>query len=87
MNDLIEMPKYKCNKLVHALKIAEARVNDDETVTITPDDDGFAAFTTDKDFSSRFNGNENDFGYFIVYDDGYKSWSPSAAFESGYSRL
>ena len=26
-------------------------------------------------------------GYFVQYDDGYQSWSPAAAFESGYSPL
>lgn len=26
-------------------------------------------------------------GYFVAYEDGYKSWSPAEAFESGYTRL
>lgn len=26
-------------------------------------------------------------GYFVVYDDGYESYSPAAAFEGGYSRV
>jgi hypothetical protein len=26
-------------------------------------------------------------GYYVLYEDGYESWSPSGAFESGYSRL
>lgn len=26
-------------------------------------------------------------GYYVVYDDGYESWSPKEAFEAGYSRL
>lgn len=25
--------------------------------------------------------------YFVVYEDGYQSWSPAAAFEKGYARL
>ena len=25
--------------------------------------------------------------YVVIYEDGYKSWSPAAAFEAGYSRL
>jgi hypothetical protein len=24
-------------------------------------------------------------GYYVLYDDGYESWSPAAAFESGYT--
>lgn len=26
-------------------------------------------------------------GYYVVYDDGYASWSPAKAFEEGYTRL
>jgi len=26
-------------------------------------------------------------GYYVVYPDGYKSWSPAEAFESGYARI
>lgn len=26
-------------------------------------------------------------GYFVVYPDGYQSWSPEEAFESGYTRV
>lgn len=26
-------------------------------------------------------------GYYVVYDDGYVSWSPTKAFESGYTKL
>lgn len=26
-------------------------------------------------------------GYYVVYEDGYKSFSPASAFESGYTRL
>ena len=88
MSDVqMEMPKYRSHKMVHALKIAGAEVNKDGSVTIAPADEGFAVFTTDTDFGSRFKGDENDPGYFVVYEDGYKSWSPSAAFENGYTRI
>jgi hypothetical protein len=26
-------------------------------------------------------------GYYVLYEDGYESWSPAKAFEEGYSRL
>ena len=26
-------------------------------------------------------------GYYVVYDDGYKSYSPAKAFEEGYVRI
>lgn len=88
MNDVqMEMPKYRSHKTVHALKIAAAEVNKDGSVTIAPADEGFAVFTTASDFGERFKGDENDPGYYVVYEDGYKSWSPSAAFENGYTRV
>lgn len=83
----IEMPKYQSHKKVWALKIAGAEVNKDGSVTIAPADKGYAGFTTAPDFGERFKGDENDPGYYVVYEDGYKSWSPSAAFESGYTRV
>ena len=82
-----QIPRYRCHKEVWALKIAAADVHEDGSVTIFPADDGYAVFRTAPDFGSRFKGDENDPGYYVVYEDGYKSWSPSAAFESGYSRI
>jgi hypothetical protein len=26
-------------------------------------------------------------GYYVLYDDGYESWSPAGTFEMGYTRL
>lgn len=26
-------------------------------------------------------------GYYVVYEDGFKSWSPAKAFEEGYTRI
>jgi hypothetical protein len=28
----------------------------------------------------------DDLGYFVVYEDGYQSWSPTEAFEKGYTK-
>lgn len=30
---------------------------------------------------------KNHKGYMVVYEDGYKSWSPSGAFEAGYIEI
>jgi hypothetical protein len=78
------MPKYTCKKEVWALKIAAAEVNQDGSVTIAPENKEYAVFTTMTDFGSRFKGDEADPGYYVCYEDGYVSWSPSKAFEDGY---
>ena len=95
MNTSQEMPKYKCHKNVWALKIDgiefdrdKAKAEDRETngsATITPADDGYAPFTVDSDYVRKHKPEVG--GYYVVYEDGYKSFSPAGAFESGYTPL
>jgi len=80
-----EMPKYKCYKEVHALKIADIRPEKDGGVTIVPEDEGYGPFLVDKDYVSKHAPQPG--GYFVVYKDGYKSFSPADAFEEGYTRM
>lgn len=84
---LKEMPRYKCNKKVHALKIAAAEVQENGSVAIEPADEDYASFVTEPDFGQRFKGTPDDPGYYVVYEDGYKSWSPARAFEDGYTLI
>ncbi len=88
------MPRYKCHKVVHALKIKSLKpvsVPEDVEASgdhiLTPADEGHDAFLVGADWFSRFKGKPYDFGYYVVYADGYKSWSPAAEFEAGYTRL
>lgn len=82
-----EMPRYRSHKVVHALKISGVEVHEDGSATIAPADDGFAPLKTRANWADRFNGDEDDLGYYVVYPDGFTSWSPTDAFESGYSRI
>lgn len=81
------MPRYKCHKEVWALKIEslKARTPDDGTLLLTPVDPGYAPFILDAKFVSRHHPETG--GYYVVYDDGYKSFSPAEAFEKGYTRI
>ena len=93
-----EMPKYRSHKTVWALKIAAIDFKrrpgnpdsgcDQEEITtavITPVDARYAAFTVDADFVRKHEPKAG--GYYVVYSDGYKSWSPAEAFEGGYTRI
>ncbi len=87
-----EMPKYLCHKKVHALKIAKiTRDGEGEnrdsngSAVITPMEQGYAPFLVDRDFMHKHKPQAG--GYYVVYDDGYKSFSPAKAFEEGYTRL
>ncbi len=85
MSAFAEMPRYRCHKVVHALKIASCGYNDHGRYVITPADDGFAPFEVDQEWAVKHNPQPG--GYFVVYEDGYRSFSPAAAFESGYAAL
>lgn len=90
MNEFRDIPHYKCHKVVRALKI--------KSIVSCADDSVNLHFFThnmihiDKPECQRFKpfgyeSEEADKGYFVVYDDDYLSWSPTEAFESGYTRL
>ena len=79
----IEMPKYTCYKQVWALKIAKIDIHEaDAFATITPEEAGYAPFKVDLKYLLKHEPTEG--GYYVVYADGYKSFSPADAFESGY---
>src|SRR5947207_3436546 len=90
-----EMPKYKCHKEVHALKIAaialdseRAKAENRETdgsAIITPADQGYAPFKVAHAYVHKHKPEVG--GYYVVYSDGYESFSPAKAFEEGYTRL
>jgi hypothetical protein len=80
-----EMPKYKCHKEVWALKIAEISFKDDGTATIIPEDKNYGVIVVDAEYVRKHKPQAN--GYYVVYEGGYKSWSPKEAFESGYKEV
>ena len=90
--DSCEMPKYKCIKDVWALKIksivfdsdlaAQSGRETDGSATFTPEDDCYAPIRLSAEFVHKHKPVEG--GYYVVYKDGYKSFSPASAFEEGY---
>lgn len=89
-----EMPRYRY-KEVHALKIksvnllfkagAIAMLDEGAGAIITPEDSGFAPFYVDHEYVSKHKPEAG--GYYVVYADGYKSFSPAKAFEDGYTLI
>lgn len=79
----VEMPKYKCHKVVHALKIKEVFL--ENPVRLSFEDKRYAPITLwDDDFNKH---QPKPGGYYVVYEDGYKSFSPAKAFEEGYTLI
>ena len=88
MSISVEMPKYKSHKEVWALKIksivrdgeGENRDSDGSAI-ITPEEEGYAPFRVEGDYLHKHKPQVG--GYYVVYKDGYKSYSPAEAFEEG----
>lgn len=76
-----KMPEWQCHKKVRAAKIMSVRT------------DGIPAIQVDRlhwehvsmAFIEKHKPEVG--GYLVEYEDGYRSYSPAAAFESGYTRI
>ena len=85
MCDRREMPRYKCHKEVHALRISGVGTNaQDGTAILHIADKGYADLVVSADYVKKHDPQPG--GYYVVYADGYKSFSPAEAFENGYTR-
>lgn len=71
-----ELPKYQSHKQVWGLKIKAIGGQ-----TITPEDEGYAPFGVSAEYLEKHKPEVG--GYYVVYDGGYKSFSPADAFEAG----
>jgi len=81
----MEMPKYKCYKEVHALKIKILEKYADGSGLISPSNEGYVSFNVDREYMEKHKPEQG--GYYVVYKDGYKSYSPAKAFEEGYTLI
>ena len=89
------IPKYKSHKEVWALKINKVVLDRDIAGIQGRETDGSAylyfevgGYTPIKvPFAYVDKHNPKAGGYYVVYEDGYKSWSPAEAFENGYSKV
>lgn len=87
----MEMPRYKSHKEVWALKIkaikdpTEPNSESDGGRIIIPEEANFAPFKVDYDYMHKHKPEVG--GYYVVYADGYKSYSPVKPFEDGYTKI
>ncbi len=77
------MQKYKCHKVVEAMKIDEMKIHPDGSTTFVGYDK--QEVTVEKAWLEKHKPGIS--GYFVRYEDGYESWSPSEAFEAGYAAI
>lgn len=87
----VEMPRYQSHKKVWALKIKSIGADPSApqgsfgSCIFTPEEDGYAPVKLDAAYVDKHKPEVG--GYYVVYPDGYKSFSPAKAFEDGYTRL
>lgn len=80
-----ELPRWKCHKEVNAFKII--------SISFAPESDGGNAVIGGSGLQVEVNAEymkkhrPQIGGYYVVYEDGYRSFSPAPAFESGYARI
>lgn len=80
--DLLVLPRWKCHKIVRAAKIlqVEPRMNGSAVLHTKT-----LAIVVSPEYCEKHRPVA--FGYFVVYDDGYQSFSPAQAFEEGYTLI
>ncbi len=82
------LPFYQCHKKVQAAKIKAVAANyvgsvlENATIVF---ESGATPVTVDAAWISRHSPSMG--GYYILYADGYSSYSPAHAFEGGYTRI
>ncbi len=79
-----ELPRYRSHKTVWALKISHVLTEGQGGGAIlTPEDNRYVPFKVSGEYMMKHKPEVG--GFYVVYEDGYKSFSPAAAFESGYT--
>ncbi len=97
------LPRYRCHKEVWALKIAaveehkptiqelerllaeQSQEGDGIGGFLKPEDPMFGVIAVSTEYMLKHQPQPG--GYYVVYLDGYKSFSPAEAFEGGYTRI
>ena len=85
-NAMAELPRWKSHKEVHAFKITKIVENSEDGIAILHHDEGyFEPVRVNREYMQKHNPQVG--GYYVLYPDGYESWSPPKAFEEGYTRI
>jgi len=79
-----DLPLWQCHKVVHAAQItAIGYSNNRERALLVFD--GVQRVEVAEAWMIKHSPRVG--GYYVLYDDGYDSFSPRAAFEAGYTRM
>lgn len=81
---IIELPQYRCHKVVRAARITGMEdLPDGTTKLVLGKINGFTLVK--QDYIVRHSPKIG--GYYVVYPDQYESYSPQEPFEQGYTKI
>lgn len=80
-----KLPKYRCHKEIQAGKIESITYLEDYQYRLTFTESGLPSVTVSSAYCAKHQPQVG--GYYVLYEDGYESYSPADAFDKGYSRL
>lgn len=84
MNPQQKLPLFKSHKRVRAMRIAKIKCTSNTPgATLFSDTTEILPIVVTEQYLLKHRPKEG--GYYVVYDDGYESFSPAEAFESGYT--
>jgi hypothetical protein len=84
-----EIAQWRSHKIVRAGKVMAQQVEDtgEGIAILTVEDVNGAPCKVEVPDNFFARGAPSPGDYVVIYDDGYKSWSPAKAFEEGYTRI
>jgi hypothetical protein len=89
-DSFIRVPEYKCHTTVGALKIKAVELDKDRatresdgSAVLVPEDSQYAPFKVPREYVQKHQPMAG--GYYVIHEDGYKSFSPGPAFEKEYT--
>jgi hypothetical protein len=85
LNGSRELPRYQSHKIVWALKIKLVVPELKGQATIYPYEEGYHPFLVSAEYVRKHQPSSG--GYYVLYADGYESWSPQVQFEDGNSPI
>lgn len=85
----VQLPRWRCHKVVSAAKILNITTTESARGGHSVRWMHLEGVAKPVEISAAWAGRQPPVvgGYYVVYDDGYESWSPAKAFEEGYTRL
>lgn len=81
----MSLPKYQCFKVVRAMKIERMEPWTAGQVILSSNEPDIDSIVVNNEYMTKHKPQIG--GYFVLYEDDYKSFSPADAFLAGYKRI